>query len=206
MIGTDGSQIAAPARKPTARQQRFVDEYIIDLNGTQAAIRAGYAKGSASVQGTRLLRNDSVQYAIALAQQQRAERTAITQDRVLNELAILGFADMGDYIRLEPDGSARMDWSSLPENGTKAIAEITQEVVITGKDGDEPIRKTKFKLHDKRQSLVDVGKHLGMFRQSELQAGHVTINMNFGQAAPVIEGEATVVEQAAPKIGEADKG
>ena len=64
----------------TPKQQRFADEYLIDLNATQAAIRAGYSERSAEQQGNRLLGNDKVAAYIAEAQADRSERTDITQD------------------------------------------------------------------------------------------------------------------------------
>ena len=67
----------------TPKQRRFVEEYLIDLNATQAAIRAGYAKSGASVEGTRLLANAKIATAVAAAQAKRSERTEITQDYVL---------------------------------------------------------------------------------------------------------------------------
>ena len=67
----------------TPKQQRFVEEYLIDLNATQAAIRAGYSVKTAEQQGNRLLGNAKVAAYIALAQANRSERTEITQDYVL---------------------------------------------------------------------------------------------------------------------------
>ena len=72
--------------KLTAKQQRFVAEYLVDLNATQAAIRAGYANSGASVEGTRLLANAKVSAAVAAAQAKRSERTEITQDYVLTSI------------------------------------------------------------------------------------------------------------------------
>ena len=72
--------------KLTPKQARFIEEYLIDLNATQAAIRAGYAKGSADVEGCRLLGNAKVAVAVAEAQAERSERTLITQDIVLEGL------------------------------------------------------------------------------------------------------------------------
>lgn len=65
------------------KQQRFVEEYLIDLNATQAAIRSGYSEASAEVQGHRLLRNDKIARAVQKAMDERAERTEITADFVL---------------------------------------------------------------------------------------------------------------------------
>ena len=152
-------------RKLTAKQQRFVEEYLIDLNATQAAIRAGYSERTAEQGGAQLLRNIKVRAAIDDAQKVRAERTEITADRVLKELALIGFADMGDYLRITDDGNAFFDWSALPEGGTRVISEITQETYLEGKGEDaETVKKTKFKLYDKRAALVDIGRHLGMFK------------------------------------------
>jgi phage terminase small subunit len=81
----------------TSRQSRFVEEYLIDLNGKQAAVRAGYSAKSAEVQASRLLRNTAVQAALGEAMQARSQRTEVTADRVVAELAKLAFADMRDY-------------------------------------------------------------------------------------------------------------
>ena len=70
----------------TPKQQRFADEYLIDLNATQAAIRAGYSVKTAEQQGNRLLGNAKVAAYIALAQANRSERTEITQDYVLSSI------------------------------------------------------------------------------------------------------------------------
>lgn len=70
----------------TPKQQRFVEEYLIDLNATQAAIRAGYSERTANEQGSRLLANVSISEAISEAQSKRSERTEITQDYVLSNL------------------------------------------------------------------------------------------------------------------------
>ncbi len=85
----------------TAKQQLFVDEYLIDLNATQAAIRAGYSEKTAQAIGAENLTKPLVAEAIAEALQARSERTEITQDRVLAELAAIGFADMPDEPELK---------------------------------------------------------------------------------------------------------
>lgn len=68
------------------QQQRFVEEYLVDLNATQAAIRAGYSENTAKQQGSRLLTNADVQRAVNAAQEERSERTAITADYVLQTI------------------------------------------------------------------------------------------------------------------------
>lgn len=72
--------------KLTPKQQAFVAEYLIDLNATQAAIRAGYSEKTANEQGSRLLANVSVQAAIQEAMDKRSEKVEITQDYVLKTI------------------------------------------------------------------------------------------------------------------------
>lgn len=167
----------------TDRQARFVEEYLVDLNGTQAAIRAGYSPRTANEQASRLLANVSVQEAVSEAQAKRSERTGITADRVLSELAKLGFSDIrraviwkGQRVTDEdsPDGGETLVIKHIVTNHVElvssdvvdddtaaAISEISQT-----KDG------LKVKLHDKRAALVDIGRHLGMFKDKiELSGG-----------------------------------
>src|SRR5215469_1569992 len=89
----------------TPKQSRFVEEYLVDLNGKQAAIRAGYSPKTAEVQASRLLRYAQVQAALKAAMEARSKRTQITADRVVTELAKLAFANLGDYLpeQLEAD-------------------------------------------------------------------------------------------------------
>jgi len=150
----------------TPKQERFVGEYLKDLNATQAAIRAGYSKKTAEVQGPRLLGNVRVAAKIKEAQEKLAEETGITVRRTLEELALIGFADMGTYLRFEPNGDVFLDWTALPEGATKVISEITQEVVKKLGEGEDAaaVIRTKFKLHDKLSALDKIGRHLGMFK------------------------------------------
>ncbi|GAB6096412.1 terminase small subunit [Desulfatiferula olefinivorans] len=81
-------------KKLTAKQEMFVNEYIIDLNATQAAIRAGYSPKTAAEQGVRLLRNIKVQEAIQAAMAERAERTDLKADTVVDELKTVAFVPL----------------------------------------------------------------------------------------------------------------
>lgn len=154
-----------------AQQQRFVDEYLKDLNATQAAIRAGYSKKTADQQASRLLTNVKVREYLAERQNDRSKRTQITQDMVLRELAKIGFSDIRKVVRwgetqvrmVDGDegeaegmvpyhGLALIDSTDVDDATAAAIAEVSQ-----GRDG------LKVKLHDKKGALVDIGRHLGMF-------------------------------------------
>ncbi len=149
----------------TPKQTRFVQEYLIDLNATQAAIRAGYAPRSAKVTACRLLTNVNVKAAVAAGQVAIAEKLEITVEAVARELALLGFADMGTYVTLgASETTVRLDWTNLPAGATRCIQEITQEEHTGGKGHETgQIRRTKFKLYDKKGSLELLGRHLGMF-------------------------------------------
>ncbi len=158
----------ARARQLTQKQRRFVQEYLVDLNATQAAIRAGYSERTAHVQGPRLLGNVRVQVAIQEALKQREKRTEITQDRVLTELAKIGFADIRDYLEYKTektvvaygdDGEPIIDYRQIIDviDSKNVDTSVIQEVSIS-KDGT-----FKFKLYDKQKALNDIGRHLGMF-------------------------------------------
>jgi phage terminase small subunit len=151
----------------TAKQAAFVQEYLVDLNATQAAIRAGYSAKTAEQQGYQLLQKTSVAEAVKAGMDARAEKTGITAERVLSELALIGFANMLDYVQPREDGLVYLDMSALTREQAAAIQEVTVDQYIepTG-NGDEKrsVNKVKFKLSDKRAALVEIGKHLGMFK------------------------------------------
>lgn len=141
------------------RQQRFVDEYLIDLNATQAAVRAGYSKKTAEQIGSRLLRNVKVAKAVAKAQAKRAERTGVTADRVLQELAVIGFSDirhlvMNEFGKLELAEKA-------PDHAMRAVASVKYRS-RTDEDGNST-NEAEYRLWDKNTALANMGRHLGMF-------------------------------------------
>lgn len=148
------------------KQQRFVSEYLIDLNATQAAIRAGYSEKTAKQIGSRLLSHVDVAAAIAEGQTKIAAKHGVTAERVVAELALIGFSNMHDYIRIGPDGDPYTDFSALTREQAAAIGEVTVEDFKDGRGDDaRDVRKVRFKLSDKRAALVDLGKHLGMFTE-----------------------------------------
>jgi phage terminase small subunit len=152
------------------KQGLFVREYLIDLNATKAAERAGYSKRTAYSQGQRLLQHAAVRDEIQSLMDKRATKLAITAERVLAELALIGFANMLDYIGVTENGDARVDLSKLTREQAAAIQEVTVEE-FTERTGENGGRKpafanghrTKFKLSDKRAALVDLGRHLKLF-------------------------------------------
>lgn len=151
-------------RKLTAKQERFVEEYLICLNATQAAIKAGYSEKTARSQGQRMLTNVDIQQALDARRDAVAKTTKITPESVVMELAKLGFSNMADYMRSSPDGDPYLDFSNLTRDQTAALTEVTVEDFKDGRGDDaRDVRRVKFKLADKRAALVDIGRHFGMF-------------------------------------------
>lgn len=151
--------------KLTAKQQRFVEEYLVDLNGTQAAIRAGYSSRGADVAAVRLLGNARVSTAIQARRVKLSQKLEITQERVLQELARIAFADMRDLFVWDAEKAAFVPSKDLTEDQAAAISGVEAETVrTTREDGTvETTVKLKLKTYDKKGALDSIAKHLGMF-------------------------------------------
>ena len=158
------------------RRDRFCQEYIVDLNGKKAAIRAGYSPRSAEVTASRLLSQDKVRARITELQAERAERTEISADRVVAELAKLGFSNMLDYLRVDAHGDPVLDLSDLTRDQAAAIKEWTIETYTDG-HGEEAlgVKRVKFKLEDKLGALTTLGRHLGIFNDRLEVRGSLTL-------------------------------
>ena len=153
------------ARK-NSRHDRFCREYIKDLNGTRAAIAAGYAKKSAKVTASRLLTNANVQALLAKLAKQHADKLDLSAEKVLSELSSMGFCNMLDYIKTTEEGNAYVDLSNLTREQAAAIPEITVDEYMEGKGKHaRKVKRTKLKLVDKIRSLELLGKHLKLFTE-----------------------------------------
>lgn len=171
----------------TAKQQRFVEEYLVDLNATQAAIRAGYSKRTAYSVGNENLNKPEIAAAIQEARDKQAKRTEITADRVLRELAKMGFSNMLDYATVQPDGYAYIDLADLTRDQAAAIQEMTIDEYVDGTGEDaRPVKRVRVKLADKKASLELLGKHLGIFdeRLRHLGADGEDLKIIFGIPRP----------------------
>ena len=141
----------------TPKKFRFVEEFLIDLNAAAAARRAGYSQNAAASEGSRLLMDVDVSDAIQIAMEARQERTLISQDRVIEELARIAFGDQRKIASWNSDGVTLVDSALL----TDAEAAMVAEVVETRtKDGGT----MRVKFHDKIKALELLGKHLGMWK------------------------------------------
>jgi len=137
--------------KLTEKQKRFVQEYLLDLNATAAAARAGYKDPNI---GRQLITKNNVSAAIEAAMQNRQQRTEITQDRVLQELAAIGFAKGTDYAQVVSGCVVVSDTGQLTDAQKAAIVGIKQT-----KNGVE------IKLADKSRALELLAKHLGLLAE-----------------------------------------
>lgn len=137
----------------TDKQKRFVEEYLIDLNATQAAIRAGYSPANADTIGYQQLQKTPVKNAIAQAQAERSKRTGVSQDRIIRELAKIAFSNLPDIV--DP-----FDGSVIATADRDDLACIQSIKVKTTEGSTE----REVKLADKMRALELLGKHLGMFK------------------------------------------
>lgn len=149
----------------TAKQKRFIEEYLVDLNATQAAIRAGYSKKTAAFIGAENLKKPQIQAEIQRRMAERQKRTEVTQDRVVKELARLAFANAADFVTVEKREVVMGDGSVVAVDGAavKYTSELTvdQQAAIAGiKQGANGV---ELKLCDKLKALELLGRHMGMF-------------------------------------------
>lgn len=140
----------------TKKQKIFANEYLIDLNATRA-YKAAYPNvkkdETAAQAGSRMLRNVKVASYIQKRMDERTQRTEITQDMVLMELAKIGFANITDYVTIKKGFVEIKSTDQIPPEKLGAIASIKE-----GANGIE------VKLNDKQKALELIGRHLGMFR------------------------------------------
>lgn len=141
----------------TKKQKIFVDEYLIDLNATQAAIRAGYSPDTAGSIGSENLKKPEIRARIEKAMAEHSKRTGINQDRIIMELAKIAL--------LNPKGLVNFDEATIKEDATDedvaAVASVKVKRFPT-KDGEGVEREVK--MYDKTKALELLGRHLGMFK------------------------------------------
>lgn len=191
------------------KQARFVAEYLIDLNATQAAIRSGYSEKTAYSQGQRLLKNAEAAKAIEKAMAKRSARTEITADRVLAELAKIGFSDIRKAVkwgsrlverpldqvedgledqahggalkrRKGDDETDAFYVTSIELTDSDLLDEETAAAVAEVAQTKEGVR---IKFHDKKGALVEIGRHLGMFTDKVEHSGAIGITISPDDAA-----------------------
>lgn len=156
----------------TAKQQRFVDEYLIDLNATQAAIRAGYSEKTANEQASRMLANVNIQQLIQNAINNRSIKTEITQERVLLEIARLAF---NDPRKAFDKNGAILPIKEWPDEVAAAVSSI--KINETKVDGVVVGETKEIKFWDKGKQIELAGRHLAMFTDKITQTIKSTVDI-----------------------------
>lgn len=142
----------------TPKQRRFVAEYLIDLNATQAAIRAGYSKRAAMKIGSENLQKPDIAREIRRAMDERAARTGVTAERVLQELARIAFFDLRNAFN--PDGTLK-PINEMDDETAAAMASLDVTELLDG-DGMPTGRLKRIRFADKIGALTLLARHLGM--------------------------------------------
>ena len=158
--------------KLTPKQALFVAEYAKDLNGTQAAIRAGYSAKSAEAQASTLLRNPKVKAAVCDAKSRQVERIALDADAVLSEFLRIAMSDVGDLF--DDQGNLR-PIKDIPKDLRRAISgiEVLKRNVTAGDGQMDSVHKIR--LWDKTKALDSLAKHLGLMVEKVEHAGTVEL-------------------------------
>ncbi|MEZ5691181.1 MAG: terminase small subunit [Rickettsiales bacterium] len=148
--------------KLNTKRKRFVEEYVIDLNGTQAAIRAGYSKKTARITASKLLAKANIQEAIAKLQNKISNKLEISAERVLKEYSRLAFLDIRKIFN--DDGSLK-SVHEIDDDTIAAISGLEVESLFDNEGGNKSKIGSlhKIKLSDKRAALDSIARHLGMF-------------------------------------------
>lgn len=144
----------------TDKEKRFVHEVTLDM-GTRkdAAIRAGYSPEGAAQQASALMKKPKIKKAIQESREELGARMGITPERILQELALIGFANVHDYMTEDEDGNHELDMSKVKGNAGRAF-EVEVEMA---KSGTGNVKRTKFKMLSKADALLKMGKQIGMF-------------------------------------------
>lgn len=163
-------------RSLTYRQQRFVEEMVIDpTNATAAAKRAGYSPNCATEQAYELLNKPHIKEQIEEINETAAKRLGITKERILNELAQIGFANLKHIVTQDAEGNTSVNLSYLPEHLTSPITEIS----VQHKKGKRDVR---VKVADKQAALINLAKMMGWFKDELKVSGQLSLEQLIEQS------------------------
>lgn len=155
------------ANSAAGKQDRFVAEYLVDLNATKAAIRAGYSAKTAGAIGHKLLKKADIQARVTAKRDEAMNKVDLSAANVIAELHKVGFANLGDYMRITPDGDPAIDLSNMTREQSAALQELTVEDFTDGRGKDaRDVRRVRLKMLSKLDALEKLGKYLGLFSDS----------------------------------------
>lgn len=163
----------------TPKQALFVQEYLIDLNATQAAIRAGYSKRTAEDIGRQLLRKTPVAAAIAEAQKARAEKCEVNAAYVLNRLVEIDQMDVLDILKDDMGLKPVSEWPKVWRQYLSGF-DVAEMFEGRGEDRDMVGLLKKLRWPDKVRNLELLGKHIGVQAFKDAPPAAVNLNVNVG--------------------------
>jgi phage terminase small subunit len=178
----------------TAKEARFVEEWPVDFNGRQAAIRAGYSAKSATEIAYENLRKPHIQQAIRQKLKERSRNAEITKQMLVQELRLIAFADKRDFFRVTESGTLVLDMDIDDPLLLRSIAEVTQEDFPDGKGEDaQRVRRTKLKMYDKIRAIELIAKLEGHYSDKLELSGEVkTSGFTDDQRAAIV---AAIIER-----------
>lgn len=155
-----------------AKHLRFCEEYVVDLNATQAYIRAGYAKKAAGICAAQLLKKPIIQSKIAELQESLRQKTGVTAEMVVAELAKIGFSNFRDFVN-------RSNKPRMVHDLTEEQSAVIEGITITEIQNDYGTKtQTKLKLSSKVEALEKLGRHLGIFeKDNEQKTGPIIVEI-----------------------------
>ena len=149
----------SPRKPNSAFVERFIAEYLVELNASEAYRRAGYKGKNAHVQSSRLMKDPEVAAAVKAGLAARMHRIEITQERVIKELALLAFSDLQHYT-VDASGTIQLA-PGAPEGAHRALQSIKRRTIITSSDGESrTVHEVELKLWDKVTPLIRAGRHV----------------------------------------------
>lgn len=161
---------------PNARHEKMAQGLAVGKKQGTAYREAGFKANSASA--AKLANSEIIKKRVLELQQIAVSQTTLTIEKVLAEMEKIGFANMLDYIKIDAGGQPQLDFSALTREQAAAIGEITTDEIVNSRDGTVT-RRTKFKLLDKKGTLVDLGRYLGMFiDRKDIRVGGVMFHIN----------------------------
>lgn len=154
------------------QQIRFCEEYLIDGKTGAAAFRAGYSFETRHVQGSRLLADPRVKDYLSTRKKKIMSITGITPERIIQELALIGFSNIGDVLTRDENNKLVLDLNTIDQDKLNGLG----FEFVTDATGKVSLTKVKVSPADKAAALINLGKHMGMFKEKVEHSGHLTLD------------------------------
>lgn len=186
---------AIPTKRPfTARQQAFIDNYVVSKNASDAALKAGYSEKTAGAGGHQALKNIEIRAEIDRRLAAQAEKLEITADRIRSNLADIANGSVAHFIKIQPDGTPVVDFSGMTPQTAAALASVTVEEFKDGRSDKREVRRIKFSMADRVKANELLGRHFGLFAEQfehkhtheHTLIGHLLLEIDAESRGPVV--------------------